>query len=46
MDLFYEDSLDPIKEGNELLAKEITNLYKKLLSTVYNTPHISYKNVA
>ena len=46
MDLFYEDGLHLIKEGNELLAKEIMAFYKKLSSTVYNAPHISYKNMA
>ena len=43
MDLFYEDGIHHIKEGNELLAKEIKAFCKKLSSTVYNTLHISYK---
>ena len=52
MDLFYEDGLHLIKEGNELLAKEIMILYKELSSRVYNptslslcTPRISYENM-
>ena len=45
MNVFYEDGLHLIKERNELLAKEIIALYKILSSTVYNTPHISYKNM-
>ena len=46
MDLFYEEGLHLMKKGNEPLAKEIMVFYKKLSSTVYNTPHISYKNMA
>ena len=46
MDVFYEDGLHLIKEGNELLVKEIRAFYKKLSSTVYSTLHISYKNMA
>ena len=47
MDLFYEDSLHLIKEGNELLAKEVMAFYKKLSSTVYNPPPIFlYKKMA
>ena len=46
MDPFYEDVLHLIKEGNELLAKEIMIFYKELSSTVYNPSRISYKNMA
>ena len=46
MDLFYEDGLHLIKEGNKFLAKEIMAFYKILSSRIYNTPHISYKNMA
>ena len=46
MDLFYEDGLRLIKEGNELLANEIMAFYKELSSTVFNTLHISHKSVA
>ena len=46
MDLFYEDGLHLIKEGNELLSKEIMIFHKELSSTVYNPPRISYKNMA
>ena len=46
MDLFYEDGLHLIKERNELLANEIMIFYKELSFTVYNPPHISYKNMA
>ena len=45
MNLFYEDGLHVIKEGNELLAKEIMIFYKELSFTVYNPPRISYKNM-
>ena len=34
MDLFYEDGLHLIKEGNELLAKELMIFYKEFLFTV------------
>ena len=34
MDLFYEDGLYLVKEGNELLAKEIMTFYKELSLTV------------
>ena len=46
MDLFYEDGLHLIKEGNEFLAKEIMTFYKELSFTNYNPTHISYKNMA
>ena len=46
MNLFYEDGLHLIKEGNDFLAKEIMNFYKELSFTVYNPPRISYKNTA
>ena len=45
MDLFYEDGLHLIQEGNELLGKEII-FYKELSFTVYNPPHFPYKNMA
>ena len=49
INLFYEDCHHLIKEGNELLAKEIMILYKELSFTVSNSlpsPCISYKNIA
>ena len=46
MDLFYEDGVHLIKEGNELLAKEIMIFYKELSFAVHNPSHISYKNMA
>ena len=46
MDLFYEDGLHIIKEGNEVLAKEIMAFYKELSFTVSTPPYISYKNMA
>ena len=45
MDLFYEDGFHLIKEGNELLGEKKMAFYKKLSSKVYDTPHISYKNM-
>ena len=45
MHSFYEDGFHLIKEGNELLGKKIMAFYKKLLSEVYDTPYISYKNM-
>ena len=46
IDLFYEDIRYLIKEGNEILAKEITIFYKELSSTIFNPPRICYKNTA
>ena len=46
MDLFYEDGLHLIKEGNKFLANEIMAFYEILSSRIYNTPHISHKNMA
>ena len=42
---FFFFSIHLIKKGNELLEKEIMAFYKELSSTVYNPPHISYKNM-
>ena len=39
IDLFYEDIRYLIKEGNEILAKEIMIFYKELSSTIFN-PHV------
>ena len=41
--LFYSDNL--VKEGNELLAREIVAFYKSLSSHIYPTAR-SYKSVA
>ena len=46
INLFYENDLHLIKEGNELLAKGIKIFYKELSFSVYNPSHISYKNIA
>ena len=46
IDLFYEDIRYLIKEGNEILAKEIMIFYKELSSTIFNPPRICYKNTA
>ena len=46
MNSFYEDGLHLIKEGNELLAKEIMIFYNELSFRIYNPPRISYKNMA
>ena len=43
--MFYSDNLHLVKEGNELLAKEIVAFYKSLKSHNYPTTR-SYKNVA
>ena len=43
--LFYSDNLHLVKEGNELLAKEIVSFYKSLKSHSYPTAR-SLKNVA
>ena len=44
IDLFYEDIRYLVKEGNEILAKEIMIFYKELSSTIFNPPRICYKN--
>ena len=44
IDLFYEEIRCLIKEGNEILAKEIMIFYKELSATIFNSPRISYKN--
>ena len=46
IDLFYEEIRCLIKEGNEILAKEIMIFYKELSATIFNSPRISYKNTA
>ena len=46
MNSFYEHGLHLIKEGNELLAKEIMIFYNELSFRIYNPPRISYKNMA
>ena len=43
--MFYSDNLHLVKEGNELLAKEIVAFYKSLKSHNYPTTR-SYKKVA
>ena len=52
MDLFYEDGLHLIKEGSELLEKEIMIFYTQNYHSQFIThrppppsPHISYKNM-
>ena len=46
IDLFYEDIRYLIKEGNEILAKEIMIFYKELSSAIFNLLRICYKNMA
>ena len=45
MSLFYKDELHLIKDGNELLAKEILRFYQQLQSKVSINPIRSFKDV-
>ena len=46
MSLFYKDRLHLIKNGNELLAKEILCSYKSLKIKLHNISIRSFKDVA